>query len=205
MAMTTQITEVLMSRLCHELVGPVGAVANGIEFMIEMEEDEGDTGDAVQLVSDSATRAASRLQFYRLAYGNAGRVTESFVAFHEAATDFLKETRVTLDWSEPLNGGLLTKPAGGKIALIAIEILARGLSRGGTLTIEIGRDETVFQAVGERMNLQGEARDVLVSPDAGTEINAHTVHCKYLMVLIEDAGLNLTLNEKDDQLDLVLR
>ena len=65
-----RVTELLASRLCHDLVGPIGAVNNGIELMTDVE--FGPSDDALQLAGNSARQAASILQFYRLAYGMAG-------------------------------------------------------------------------------------------------------------------------------------
>ena len=61
----------LVSRVCHDLVSPVGAVVNGLEIL-EEERDAGMRADALRLVTSSAALAAARLQFARIAYGAAG-------------------------------------------------------------------------------------------------------------------------------------
>ena len=65
-----RIAELLASRLCHDLVSPVGAVGSGIELLREFGEDPG--GDAMTLVEQSARLATERLQFFRIAFGQAG-------------------------------------------------------------------------------------------------------------------------------------
>jgi len=66
-----QILELVCSRLCHDLISPIGAVGNGLELMAE-EADQELLDDARRLVDDSSRRAAALLQLYRSAYGNAG-------------------------------------------------------------------------------------------------------------------------------------
>src|SRR4051812_20575113 len=66
-----QILELVCSRLCHDLISPVGAVGNGLELMAEEGDDEL-LEDARRLVESSTQRASSLLQMYRCAYGNAG-------------------------------------------------------------------------------------------------------------------------------------
>src|SRR5215469_14424657 len=61
----------LVSRVCHDLVSPVGAVVNGLE-VLEEERDAAMRADALKLVTSSAALAAARLQFARIAYGAAG-------------------------------------------------------------------------------------------------------------------------------------
>jgi histidine phosphotransferase ChpT len=61
----------LVSRVCHDLVSPVGAVVNGLE-VLEDERDAAMRADALKLVTSSAALAAARLQFARIAFGAAG-------------------------------------------------------------------------------------------------------------------------------------
>src|SRR5258706_13839108 len=61
----------LVSRVCHDLVSPVGAVVNGLE-VLEDETDPAMRADALLLVASSAEQAAARLQFARIAFGAAG-------------------------------------------------------------------------------------------------------------------------------------
>ena len=69
-----RVAELLASRLCHDLVGPIGAVNNGLEFL--QDDDFGSADDALSLVSKSAAQTADLVQLYRLAYGLAGEILE---------------------------------------------------------------------------------------------------------------------------------
>ncbi len=65
-----RVAELLTSRLCHDLISPVGTVNSGIELMTEFGDDP--DGESMQLVATSAKTASEKLQFFRIAYGNAG-------------------------------------------------------------------------------------------------------------------------------------
>ena len=64
-----RLAGLLASRLCHDLVGPLGAVGNGLELMAE---DDAMSGEAMALAQRSARRATGRLQLFRFAFGTAG-------------------------------------------------------------------------------------------------------------------------------------
>ena len=66
-----EFAALLVSRVCHDLVSPVGAVVNGLE-VLEDETDAAMRADALRLVASSAEQAAARLQFARIAFGAAG-------------------------------------------------------------------------------------------------------------------------------------
>src|ERR1700743_3868637 len=94
-----QMAELLCTRLCHDLTGPIGAIANGAEFL----SDEGFDlqGQAVELITSSATQAVSRLQFYRKAYGRINDDGEANLAEQKKiANDFFAGGKVTLDWPD---------------------------------------------------------------------------------------------------------
>lgn len=64
------MSQSLASRLCHDLISPVGAVNSGIELLTEFGDDP--DGESMQLIATSAKTASEKLQFFRIAYGNAG-------------------------------------------------------------------------------------------------------------------------------------
>ena len=91
-----RLTELLCSKLCHDLVGPVGAIGNGMELLAE--EELGMSDEALQLTALSTRRASAILQFYRIAYGlgqTERRQDPHFLA--ELAEGLLEGGRVALD------------------------------------------------------------------------------------------------------------
>ena len=96
-ALDLRVLELLTARLCHELSGPIAAINNGVELLVDeptLAGDGADPGfvqDAIALVGDSASRAASRLQFYRFAYGFGGGGLMAGSAPNELVTRFFEK------------------------------------------------------------------------------------------------------------------
>src|SRR5438067_6383774 len=92
----------LVSRVCHDLVSPVGAVVNGLE-VLEDETDPTMRADALKLVAASAEQAAARLQFARIAFGAAGSAGAELDLTEVSRILFglLKGGKVELVWQAP--------------------------------------------------------------------------------------------------------
>ena len=130
-----RVMELLASRLCHDLVGPIGAVNNGMELVEE--EGAGDLEDALRLTATSARQAARTLQFYRLAYGmTGGRLGSGLEELRDLAAEYLIATKATLEWSVPL----LDESAARGLGKLILNMVALGheiLPRGGRLSVAV--------------------------------------------------------------------
>ena len=96
-----RLTELLCSRLCHDLISPLGAITNGVELIAEG--DKGALDDAIGLIGASARQGASRLAYFRLALGAGG--TEAGTAFgtiRKAIDDHFAERKLKIAWSDPV-------------------------------------------------------------------------------------------------------
>jgi histidine phosphotransferase ChpT len=169
-----QILELVCSRLCHDLISPIGAVGNGLELMAE-EADQELIDDARRLVEDSSHRAAALLQLYRSAYGNAGN--QSSFGINEAvrlARQAFDASRLSLTASvaDGIEG-----PAGyGKLVLNAILTVSEWLPRGGTLSLTVENDAG-FQvaAEGQQAACPKDAERLIRLDRAGIEVSAHNI------------------------------
>src|ERR1700733_10023001 len=105
--MAGQMTEIefsalMVSRVCHDLVGPLGAVINGLE-VLEDERDAQMREDALRLISSSANQALARIQFMRIAFGAAGSAGAE-LDLNEVGrliAGLLEGGKVTLEWNVP--------------------------------------------------------------------------------------------------------
>ncbi|HWK47237.1 MAG TPA: histidine phosphotransferase family protein [Stellaceae bacterium] len=116
------MAEVLSARLCHELISPIGAVGNGLE-LLEDEEGGGFAQDALALIVVSARQAASRLQFYRLAYGSTTPLGEEMV--RAAVNGLFEGSKMSVDWPADVIPEPLRKLA-CNLLLLATETVPRG-------------------------------------------------------------------------------
>lgn len=124
-----RILELIASRICHDLVSPVGAINNGVELIRELGEDAGD--EAMQLIASSAVQASIRLKCFRLAYGAAG--TDKNIGFREvkdAFTEWLTAGRIQAEFEDDLPVKFSMPPRGFFKTLLNLLILAEECSRG---------------------------------------------------------------------------
>src|ERR1700723_3926506 len=128
------LAALLCSRVCHDLISPVGAIVNGLEVMEEDKNEETKTF-ALELIKKSAHQASAKLQFCRLAFGAAGsaRAQIDFGDAQKAARGLIEDGKTTLAWNLPR--ALLAKNA-VKLFLNMLLIATASIPRGGTLTVD---------------------------------------------------------------------
>lgn len=151
MSESLDFTAILCSRLCHDLVNPVGAVANGIE-MLGDEDDPAMRAQVIALLEQSARQVSNRLQFFRLAFGAAGGMGETLAMdqIKVAAAALFADGKVTLRWEPQLSE---ISKQGAKVLLNLVLVAHESLLRGGTVTVAAGRRNG---CVGINISAEGE-------------------------------------------------
>lgn len=155
----------LCSRLCHDLLSPVGAMNNGLELLAD-ETDPGMRAQCMDLLGESAVSTANKLKFFRLAFGAAGGFDDQIDA-NEARTAieglFCKGGRITLGWM--VSRPTLSKPA-IKVMLNMALIAGDALVRGGQLDIGVEQIDSIVEiavkAEGPRVILDPEIRRAML-------------------------------------------
>ena len=129
-----KLATLLCSRLCHDLVSPIGALNNGVE-VLEEETSASIRKEALALLSESARAAIGKLLFFRVAFGVAtGFGSEiSLREVKQAASGLFANSRIRLDWSPEHDANAqLAKPA-AKLLLNFVMIAGEALIRGGSI------------------------------------------------------------------------
>jgi histidine phosphotransferase ChpT len=128
-----KIAALLSSRLCHDLISPVGAICNGLEVLRD-EEDQEMKAHAMTLIEASAEQASARLQFARIAFGAAGSAGSEIELGDALALtqNILPRGKVNLDWK--LSNKMVPKDM-VKLLLNLVLIAIDCIPRGGTLTV----------------------------------------------------------------------
>ena len=155
------MAELLCTRLCHDLTGPIGAVNNGAEFLSE---DGFNLQDqAVELIITSAHSAVTRLQFYRMTYGIVRDHGEaSLDDKKKLAADFFADTKISLDWPDSHTDALGISVSIKMARLIFnLLVMASGsLIRGGNISVRLSQDEAhgkVIDIVASGVHLKWDA------------------------------------------------
>ena len=133
-----EFAALMVSRVCHDLVGPLGAVVNGME-VLEDERDPAMRADAIKLVTMSAEQALARIQFMRIAFGAAGSAGAELDLgeIGRLVSGLLEGGKVQLTWNVPR---VIWAKNWAKLLMNATLLAADCLPRGGTVTVEAGAD-----------------------------------------------------------------
>ena len=163
-----ELAALLCSRLCHDLIGPVGAIGNGLE-VLEDEEDASMRGQAMDLVGQSAEQAARKLRFYRLAFGAATGGGADLAEARRAAEEMFAGSKVKLAW--PADSVPMERPQ-LKLLLNLVLAGAEALPRGGELDVNAlavavearGQNARLSEAAEAALRGGGEAAQAKVAP-----------------------------------------
>ncbi len=201
------LAALLCSRVCHDLISPVGAVVNGIEVM-EDNADEQTKVFALELIRKSATTASKRLQFCRIAFGAAGSAGAS-IDLGDAegvARGMMEDDKTKLTWSLPRV--LLPK---NKVKLLLNLLLMAGgtIPRGGSLVIEpVGEGDAMgFKITSSGLNSRiPQTIPALVAGDTGGHpVDAHAIQPFFTGLLARTCGMTVTLAPEGDTIVLTAR
>lgn len=190
-----ELAALLCSRVCHDLISPVGAIVNGLEVLDDNPKPE-DREFALDLIRKSAKTASGRLQFCRLAFGAAGS-SGAQIDTGDAETmtrGFLDDGKVTLTWSVPRT---LEPKNRVKLLLNMVVIAQQTIPRGGTLTVESSSTGYRIVAAGLNARVPQNISDILSGAHGGS-VDAHAVQPHYTRLLAGACGLNVTLALEGD-------
>lgn len=193
-----RIVELLTARLCHDLIGPVAAVANGVELLAD--EDADFARDAIALVGDSARKANRRLQFYRFAYGFTGAGLTG-PAPHQLAADLFADSSVSFDYGAAAQALPVEQQ---KLACNMLAIAAEPLIRGGRLVLDAKASGPEIDATGEGSGLSAEVRAALSLETQVAELTSRTVGAYFAGLLAEKLGYKIVANDAAGGFRLVL-
>ncbi|MGJ4951890.1 histidine phosphotransferase ChpT [Bradyrhizobium sp. HKCCYLS20291] len=196
---TLELAALLCSKVCHDLISPVGAIVNGLEVLDDNPKPE-DRDFALELIRKSAKTASARLQFCRLAFGAAGSAGAQ-IDLGDAQTmarGQIEDAKTSITWNLPR---LLLPKNRVKLLLNMMVVAQQTIPRGGMLTVDpIGEGETMSFRVGAT-GLNARLPQNIVNLLGGTQqstIDAHAVQPYYTRLLAEACGLTVTLAAEGD-------
>jgi len=195
------LASLLCSRLCHDLMSPVGALNNGIELLAD-EHDPAMREKCLELLADSARASANKLKFFRLAFGAGGGFGEEIdtsEAHAALAGVFGAERRIELGWI--VSGGKL--PKGAVKLLLNVALLAGdALVRGGRLDVgaESNDDaiELVIRGEGPRILLDPALRETLAKGSAEGTVEPRAAGAWLAHSLAAEAGGTIRISDPSD-------
>ncbi len=188
------LAALLCSRVCHDLISPVGAIVNGLEVM-EDDDDPETTAFAMDLIKKSVRQASAKLQFCRLAFGAAGSAGAQIDLgdAENVARGFLEDDKTKLSWNLPR---LLLPKNRVKLLLNMLLIAGQSIPRGGQITVEpLGEGDAMsfkISATGSYAKVPQAVPELLAGGSHGGSVDAHAVQPYYTSLLARECGLTVT-------------
>jgi len=197
------LAALLCSRVCHDVISPVGAIVNGLE-VLESEDDDEMRAVAMELIRKSAASASARLQFCRLAFGAAGSLTASIDTgdAEAAARGVIESERTSLRWDIPRR---LAPKNVVKLLLNLCLVAAGAAPRGGVVAVEMIDEHDSFT-----VRATASASSVRLSPVVAAVLSAstaealdgHSIQPYYTTLLAKECGLSIELIAAPERLTL---
>ena len=200
----TRASEILISKICHDLISPVGAVNNGIEYVADMGADG--LADGLDLLAHSARQASVKLQLFRMCYGAGGsdaKVTGKTV--YETFQNYIRDSKATLEWDllndmpdDDLPAGYL------KIVLNAMVYVFEALPKGGVVKVTYDGTNMHVTGTGDRIKLKEGAQDALNGDLDIVALTPQSVHGYILKVYSDTFAVPLQSDVTDEHIVITI-
>jgi histidine phosphotransferase ChpT len=195
------LAALLCSRICHDIISPVGAINNGLELLDE----GGADADAMNLIRTSARNASARLQFARIAFGaagSAGMMIDTGDA-EAVATAYVRNEKPELVWQG--RRALLPKNK-VKLLLNLILVSIGTIPRGGKITVSLEDVETepkfTLTSTGPMVRVPPKFLELHSGKKPEEPIDAHSVQPYYTLLLAREAGMQISIRATAEEIVL---
>ncbi|MEM1129809.1 MAG: histidine phosphotransferase family protein [Pseudomonadota bacterium] len=185
------LTALIGSRICHDLISPIGAIGNGLELMAMS--DVG-AGPELSLINESVANANARIRFYRVAYGSSGdgqSLGRSEIV--GLLDDITRGAKLSYHW-EPV-GDILRREV--KLAFLALQCLEYSMPYGGDVIVERQEGNWTLKGEAKKLRIEPHLWSFLTAPDNETEIAPSEVQFALLPELLAETGRRATAQMSD--------
>ncbi len=201
------LAALLCSRVCHDVISPVGAIVNGLE-VLDDEDDPAMKAFALDLIAKSAKQASARLQFARLAFGAAGSAGAQIDTgdAEKVARGFIEDDRTSLEWQVPR---VLAPKNKVKLLLNLLIVATSTIPRGGRIAVEATGEG---EEGGFRLRTEGSHSRIpphlvgLLAGEApeGGALDAHAIQPHYTGLLARATGYGFDLAHEGEAVTILV-
>ncbi len=196
------LAALLCSRVCHDVISPVGAIVNGLE-VLEDEKDQDMRTFALDLIKKSARTASARLQFCRLAFGAAGSAGAAIDTgdAENVARGLIADERTKLEWNAPR---ILLPKNKVKLVLNMCMIAAAAVPRGGIITVTIADEGATLsvESKGTNARVAAHVPMLLAGTPEGGSVDAHGIQAYYTGLVAREIGYGVELSSAPEHVAL---
>ena len=188
------LTALLGSRICHDLISPLGAIGNGIELLSM---GSGTISEEMALITESVANANARVRFFRIAYGAASPA--QLVASREAESilsDLSAAGRVDYRWG--VQGDQARDQV--KLAFLMLQCVESGLPHGGRAQVTKDGDEWHIKGNGDRIRFDAELWSMVHGHSGGIEVKPADIQFLLAAVAANDVGCKLDVSHSETEI-----
>jgi histidine phosphotransferase ChpT len=199
------LSQLMCSRLCHDLITPMGAISSGLEILSDC--DEKDRNQILEILRNSSETANSRLVFYRAAFGaskSGPLVTAS--GTHQLLEGFLRPLKISLEWDidSATESSTFDLALWGKMLLNLVLVAVETAPYGGKIKLmNQKRPEELdlhLTLSGNLLAMKTDVIRVLEGKGSMDELTPHTIHAFVAMELLRQLGLYLSFTQKESKI-----
>ncbi|MEP4198031.1 MAG: histidine phosphotransferase family protein [Aliishimia sp.] len=190
------IAALIGSRICHDLISPIGAINNGLE-LLEMA--GGTSGPELELISDSVNNASARIRFFRIAFGAASGQPVSVQEVRSVLKDMTAGSKLSLTWvsDTPQPREMV------RLALLAEQCLESSMPYGGQITIDIQDGKWHITGQSDRLKIDTNLWGILADGSVPSDLAASHVHFALLALHSRDGGRAVQTTLSEQRIDVL--
>ncbi len=189
----------ISTRICHDLINPIGAINNGLELLDAVGTAP---GPELSLVNDSASAATAKLNVFRLAFGDAKTSAEvKGESVAKLIADMYDNSRLEIDWQA---GDAAYQRLDVKLALLVLFCIESSLPLGGSCAISAESGVWSFKATGRKFNIRQELWDMVTSKTGAQDTTASDVHFLLARMTADQGERRVKLHVTEDDLIVMI-
>ena len=188
------LTALIGSRICHDLISPIGAIGNGVELLMM---DGATKGPEIALIAESVANANARIRYFRVAFGAAGQ--DQRIGRPEVRSileDLTRGGRLVIDWQGPPD----TARREVKLVFLAIQACETAMAYGGRIRVERSESRWTITGQASRMRIETRVWEVLSEPTAAHDLTPAHVHFALLPEEISRQGRRLSVELRETEI-----
>ncbi|UWQ89488.1 histidine phosphotransferase [Rhodobacteraceae bacterium M382] len=192
---SANLAALIGSRICHDLISPIGAITNGLE-LLDMAGNV--PGPELDLISDSVGNAGARIRFFRVAFGAAGDQLLGRPEVVAILDDLNRGGRLNMQW-----GPLDAQPRSlTRLAFLALQCLETATPYGGNAQVFCDRDDWTVTANATKLNIDEQLWSHLSSPQSDVNITPAQVQFALLPVVAAEIGRRIKVGFSETQISI---
>ncbi len=183
------------SRICHDLISPIGAINNGLE-LIEMSAPS--LGPEMALISDSVASASARIRFFRIAFGAAA---DQMIGAQEV-TSLLKDSydggRFMVTWhpSEPQQRSVI------RMTFLALMCMETAMPYGGRIEVSHNGTRMIVSGIADKLKIEDGLWSTLTSVEKQDDLRPAHVQFGLLPLIAQDEGCDLSVDIAEQEITI---